>query len=70
MWQRFEAYRLIEQFATERFRCIGIFLSYVGNDISEVFVCFLKNCYDVHADNYRRTRETVSLTIWRASSSE
>jgi hypothetical protein len=52
------------------FRCIGIFLSYVGNDISEVFVCFLKNCYDVHADNYRRTRETVSLTIWRASSSE
>src|SRR5260370_12762321 len=66
--QRFEAHRLIEQFATEGFRCIGIFVANVGNDISEVFVSRLKDYYDVHADNYRRARVTVSLTICHAPS--
>jgi hypothetical protein len=33
-------------------------------------VCFLKNYDRVHADNYRRARATISLTIWRASSTE
>src|SRR5271165_6321066 len=48
--QRFEAHCFIEQFATERFRCIGIFVADVSNDISEVFVSCLKDYYDVHAD--------------------
>jgi hypothetical protein len=68
MRQRFETHRLIEQLATEDFRCIGIFVAYISNDIPEVFMCRVKNC-DVHADSYWRAPPMVSLTIRRASSS-
>jgi hypothetical protein len=42
----FEAHRLIEQFATKDFCCIGIFTD-VGNDNSEVFVSRLKDHDDI-----------------------
>jgi hypothetical protein len=33
---------------------IGVFVTNVGNDVSEVFVSRLKDHHQVHADNYRR----------------
>jgi hypothetical protein len=48
MVQRFKAHRFIEQFATWRFRCTGIFTRDVSG-ISGVFECFLKNQCAVNA---------------------
>jgi hypothetical protein len=58
------------ELATKPFLATGILTGNVGNDISEVFECLIKNLDHGHADNYRRARVTVSLTICRASSNK